>query len=158
MAARLLLRTFASRFSSPGGNDMKRIIKAMKVAPTVMAVALLAACGAHDPGEARGTSPERVDAPERARLEAHAEQQERSAHLQGQARTYGDPAERPDTLRPNPIDAKNRALAERLERSATLAGQARTHSEADSDEDASAPADEMSDEEFVPGSRRMPMR
>jgi hypothetical protein len=140
---------------------MKRIIRATTefVAPGVLAVAVLAGCGSSDPGEA--TSPaahERADAPATARLEAQAEQYERSAHLQGQARTYGAPVERPDAVRPDPIGARNPAAAEELERSAKLEGQARTHSNADSTDEAPAPADETSDDEFVPGSRHMPTR
>lgn len=137
---------------------MKPIIRPIRllVAPAVVAVALLAACGGNDPGEVTGTAPDRADARARARLEAQAEQYERDAHLQGQARTYGAPAERQDAVRPNSREAGNRALAERLERRAHLEGQARTHSNADSSE--GAPPNETSDEEFVPGSRHMPMR
>jgi hypothetical protein len=138
---------------------MKPIISAVRMAaPAVVAAALLAACGGDDPGEATRTAPERVDARARARLEAQAEQYERSAHLQGQARTYGAPAERQDAVRPDSDEALNRAQAEQLERSAHLEGQARTHSNADSSEEAPAPPDETFDEEFVPGSRHMPMR
>jgi hypothetical protein len=140
---------------------MKRIIRTAKVfvASGVVAVALLAACGGDDPGKAPSSAAsEQVDAPARARLKAQAEQYERSAHLQGQARTYGASAERQDPVRPNPIEAGNQAMAERLERSAKLEGQAKTHSKADSRNVAPAPADETSDDEFVPGSRHMPMR
>ena len=140
---------------------MKRIIRATKVlvAPAVVAAALLAACGGDDPGKATSTAaPERVDAPATARLAALAEQQELSAHLQGQARTYGAPAERRDAVGPNPVEAGNRAAAEQLERSAKLEGQAGTYSKADSAGDAPAPADETSDDEFVPGSLHMPVR
>jgi hypothetical protein len=49
-------------------------------------------------------------------------------------------------------------VAEQLERSAKLEGQARTYSNADSSDDAPAPADESSGDGFVPGSRHMPMR
>jgi hypothetical protein len=139
---------------------MKQIIRATRVwmASGVVAVALLAACG-DDPGKATSAAaPEGVDAPARARLEAQAEQYERSAHLQGQARTYGARAERQHAARPNPIEAGNRAVAESLERSAKLEGQARTHSKAGSTDEAPAPADETSDDDFVPGSRHMPMR
>jgi hypothetical protein len=139
---------------------MKRIIRRTRVlvASGVAAVALLAACG-DDPGEATSTAaPERVDAPATARLAAQAEQQELSAHLQGQARTYGGAAERRDAVSPDPIEAGNRAVAEQLERSAKLEGQAGTYSKADSAGDAPAPADETSDDEFVPGSRHMPVR
>ena len=136
---------------------MKRTIRPTRVlvASGVAAVALLAACGG-DPGEATSTAaPERVDAPATARLAA--QQQELSAHLQGQARTYGAPAER-DAVSPSPTEAGNRAVAEQLERSAKLDGQAGTYSKADSAGDAPAPADETSDDEFVPGSRHMPVR
>ena len=140
---------------------MKRIIRSTRVlvASGVAAVALLAACGGDDPGEATSTAaPERVDAPATARLEAQAQQHERSAHLQGQARTYGGAAERRDAVSPDPIEAGNRAVAEQLERSAKLEGQAGTYSQAASAQDAPAPADETSDDEFVPGSRHMPVR
>jgi len=121
-------------------------------------MALLAACGG-DSGEATSTTaPERVDAPATARLAVQAEQQELSAHLQGQARTYGAPAERRDAVSRSPIEARNRAAAEQLERSAKLEGQAGTYSPADSTQDAPAPADDTSDDEFVPGSRHMPVR
>ena len=139
---------------------MKRIIRRTRVlvASGVAAVALLAACG-DDPGEATSTAaPERVDAPATARLAAQAEQQELSAHLQGQARTYGGAAERRDAVSPDPIEAGNRAVAEQLERSAKLEGQAGTYSKADSAGDAPTPADETSEDEFVPGSRHMPVR
>ncbi len=139
---------------------MKRIIRTTKVlvASGVVAVALLAACDGGDPGEAtRTVAPERVDAPA-ARLAAQAERYERSAHLQGQARTYGAPAGRQNAVRPDPIEAGNRAVAEQLERSAMLEGQARTYSNAHSSDDAPAPADEFSGDEFVPGSRHMPKR
>ena len=138
---------------------MKRIIRPTRVlvASGVAAVALLAACGG-DPGEATSTAaPERVDAPATARLAAQAEQQELSAHLRGQARTYGGTAER-DAVSPSPIQAANRAVAEQLERSAKLEGQAGTYSQAASAGDAPAPADETSVDEFVPGSRHMPVR
>jgi hypothetical protein len=98
------------------------------------------------------------DARATARLEAQAEQQELSAHLRGQARTYGAPAERGDAVGPSATEAGNRAVAEQLERSAKLEGQAGTYSKADSAGDAPAPADETSVDEFVPGSRHMPVR
>jgi hypothetical protein len=137
---------------------MKPIIRPTRllVTPAVVAVALLAACGGNDPGEGAGTAPDRADARARARLEAQAEQYERSAHLQGQARTYGTPAEHQDTVRPNSNEVRNQALAERLERRAHLEGQARTYSNADPSEE--APPNETSHKEFVPGSRHMPMR
>jgi hypothetical protein len=137
---------------------MKRIIRPTRVlvASGVAAVALLAACG-DDPGEATSTAAlERVDAPATARLAAQAEQQELSAHLQGQARTYGAPAER-DAASPSAVEAGNRAVAERLERRAKLEGQGGTYSQAASTQDAPAPAD-TADDEFVPGSRHMPVR
>src|ERR671910_3488896 len=138
---------------------MKRIIRRTRVlvASGVAAVALLAACG-DDPGEATSTAArERVDAPAAARLAAQAEQQELSAHLQGQARTYGGAAEGRDAVVSSAIEAGNRAVAEQLERSAKLEGQAGTYSQAASAQDAPAPAD-TSDDEFVPGSRHMPVR
>jgi hypothetical protein len=140
---------------------MKRIIRATKVlvASGVVAVALVAGCGSDDPGKATSTAaPEQVDAPATARLEAQAERYERSAHLRGQAKTHGALTEPQDAERPNPFEAGNQATAERLERSAKLEGQAKPHSKADWSDDAPAPADETSDDEFVPGSRHMPMR
>jgi hypothetical protein len=140
---------------------MKRIIRTTRVLVVsgVVAVALLAACDGGDPGEAtRTVAPERVDAPAAGRLTAQAERYERSAHLQGQARTYGAPAGRQDRVRPDPIEAGNRSVAEQLERSAKLEGQARTYSNADSSDAAPAPPDESSGDGFVPGSRHMPMR
>ena len=139
---------------------MKRIIRKTRVlvASGVVAVALLAACDGGDPGEAtRTVAPERVDAPAATALAAQAERYERSAHLQGQARTYGAPAGSQDAVRPDPIEAGNQSVAEQLERSAKLEGQARTYSNADSS-DAPAAADESSGDGFVPRSRHMPMR
>jgi hypothetical protein len=135
---------------------MTRILRPRRlfVAPAVVAVALLAACGADDPGDATSAA---APGPAPARLEAQAERYERSAHLQWQARTYGAAAERRGA-RPSPNEAGNQAPAERLERSAKLEGQARTHSEAAPRDDAPTPADETPDAEFVPGSRHMPTR
>jgi hypothetical protein len=139
---------------------MKRIIRTTRVlvASGVVAVALLAACGGGDPGETRTVAPESGDASAAARLAAQAQRYERSAHLQGEARTYGAPAGRQDAGRPDPIEAGNRAVAEQLERSAKLEGQARTYSNAHSSDNAPAPADDTSGAGFVPGSRHMPMR
>jgi hypothetical protein len=134
---------------------MKQIIRTMRVvaAPTVVAVALLAAaCGAGDSGEA-----ERVDASTRALLVAQAERYEWSAHLEGQAKTYGAPTERQDSVEPDRDDAGNRAAAERLEREAKLEGLAETHGRSDPSDDA-PPPDETSNDEFVPGSGHMPTR
>jgi hypothetical protein len=139
---------------------MKRILRPRRVwvAPAVVAVALLAACGADDPGDATSAAaPERANAPVRARLEAQAEQYERLAQLQGQARTYGAAAERQEA-RPSPTEAGNQVLAERMERSVKLEGQARTHGKTAPSDDAPTPADETLDGEFVPGSRHMPTR
>jgi hypothetical protein len=100
---------------------MKRIVRAttVLVAPGVMAVALLAACGGSDAATSVTPTGEGVEAPATARLEAQAERYELSAHLQGQATTYGNAA---------PTD------------------------------EAPAPADETSDDRFVPGTRHMPTR
>jgi amino acid transporter len=84
------------------------------------------------------------------RSAARAEQLEQQAHLQGQARTHGGSG---STTR---SDAGNRALiveAEELERRAHLDGQARTHGHAEADADTPPGTDE-----FVPGTRRMPLR
>jgi len=59
--------------------------------------------------------------------------------------------------RANQIGAGNRAVAEQLERNAKLEGQASTHSKANSTDHTARPG-EPSDNEFVPGSRHMPMR
>jgi hypothetical protein len=113
---------------------MKRIVRTTRVlvASGVVAVALLAACDGGDLGEAtRSVAPERVDAPAAARLAAQAERYERSAHLQGQARTYATPAKRQDAASPNLTEAGNWAAAERLERNAKLEGHARTYRRAE---------------------------
>jgi hypothetical protein len=139
---------------------MKQIVRRTKVlvASGVVAVTLLAACGGDGPGKAMSTAaPGQVDAPGAAQLASRAKQYERSAHLQGQARTYG-PGGRQDPVTLSPREALNPALAESLERSAKLEGQAKTHGKADSSDDAPPLADETFDDEFVPGSRHMPMR
>jgi hypothetical protein len=139
---------------------MKRIMRATRflVAPGVVAVALLVACG-DDSGDATTTArPERVEAPAAARTAAQAEHDERLAHLKGQARTYGAPTQRQDAVRPSPIEGESRAVADQLERGAKLGGQARTYGKAASPDDPPTPVDETSDDEFVPGSRRMPTR
>jgi len=132
---------------------MKRIMMTTRVLamPAVVAMALLAGCGG-DSGDATSTA-----APAAARLRAQAEQYEWSAHLQGQARTYSAVSERPPTVGANQIGAGNRAVAEQLERNAKLEGQASTHSKANSTDHPARPG-EPSDNEFVPGSRHMPMR
>jgi hypothetical protein len=161
MAAGGPLHTFASKVLTPGGNDMKQIVTKTRVlvASGVVAVTLLAACGSDGPGKATSTAaPGQVDAPAAARHAAQAGQYERLAHLQGQARTYGIPGEHQDPVTLDSREARSRALAESLERSAQLEGQARTHGKADSSDDAPALTDETSDDEFVPGSRHMPMR
>jgi type IV pilus biogenesis protein CpaD/CtpE len=63
------------------------------------------------------TRQERVKA---ATLAGLAEQYERQAHLEGQARIYGGDV-------PNPVEAGNRAAAEEAERQAHLDGQANTY-------------------------------
>jgi hypothetical protein len=156
MAAGPLLHTFVSKaIDRQEARNMKQIIRTMRVtaAPAIVAVALLAACGSGDSGEA-----ERVDASTRPRLEAQAERYEWSAHLEGQAKTYGAPTERQHSVGPNPDDAGNRAAAERLEREAKLEGLAETHGRSDPSDDAPAPPDETSNDEFVPGSGHMPTR
>ena len=131
-------------------------IRTMKLmaAPAVVAVALLAAaCGGGD-----SVAAERVDASTRARLVAQAERYEWSAHLEGQAKTYGAPTERQDPVGPDPDDAGNRAAAERLEREAKLEGLAETHGRSYPSDDAPAAPNETSNDEFVPGSGHMPTR
>jgi hypothetical protein len=76
-----------------------------------------------------------------------AEQYEREAHLEGQAKTHGA------TASTNPIDVGDQAArAERFDRKAHLEGQSRIYGNADPDDEPS------SHDEFVPGSRHMPMR
>ena len=132
---------------------MKRIMMTTRVlaVPAVVAMALLAGCGG-DSGDATSTA-----APATARLRAQAEQFEWSAHLQGQAKTYSTVSERQPTVGADQIGAGNRAVAEQLERNAKLEGQASTHSKANSTDHTARPG-EPSDNEFVPGSRHMPMR
>jgi hypothetical protein len=132
---------------------MKRIMMTTRVlaVPAVVAMALLAGCGG-DSGDATSTA-----APATARLRAQAEQFEWSAHLQGQAKTYSTASERQPTVGTDQIGAGNRAVAEQLERNAKLEGQASTHGKANSTDYTARPG-EPSDNEFVPGSRHMPMR
>jgi hypothetical protein len=112
------------------------------VAQGTMAVALLAGCDGGDRVEA--TKPA---AQQRSAADAH----EWAAHLQGQARTHL-------TTRLDPFDPARVGAIEQVERAARLDGQARTHRRAGADGDAPAPVDPTSTEEFVPGSRRLPMR
>ena len=72
---------------------------------------------------------------------------EQQAHLEGQAKTHGA------TASTNPIDVGDQAArAERFDRKAHLEGQSRIYGNADPDDEPS------SHDEFVPGSRHMPMR
>ena len=106
------------------------------------------------------------------RLDPRAEQYERQAHLDGQARTYDR-----DTGAVAPSEAGNqsarRGEAEHYERQAHLDGQAKTHSSSSAagnraalEAQADAYVDSLqaraedsgSDDEFVPGSRHMPTR
>jgi hypothetical protein len=85
-------------------------------------------------------------------LVRRAEQIEREAHLEGQARTHGGgprtaPTPDPDLVR----------RAEQIERQAHLEGQARTYGGGAGTAPATPTEDGSSDDEFVPGSRRMPM-
>jgi hypothetical protein len=115
------------------------------------------------------------------RLDPRAEQYERDAHLEGQARTYGR-----DNAAPAPSETGNRtaqqaeasryveslesraeraatartvAEAERIERQAHLEGQARTYGQrrADTSETPAIAAD-APEPEFLPGSRHVPTR
>jgi hypothetical protein len=128
---------------------MKRIINPSRIATAVVAVALLAACGSEPTSEATDRSG--LDGRSAAAWSAQqwAEQHERSAHLEGLARTYGTSAGRRNWA--------ERVEAETIEREAKLAGQARTYG-ADRSTDLPAPVDETSDGEFLPGSRHMPTR
>jgi hypothetical protein len=86
------------------------------------------------------------------RLTPQAEQYERQAHLDGQAKTYGR-----DSGATNPSETANRAArkaeAEQYERQAHLDGQAKTYGH-----DSGLPDGHPYDDEFVPGSRHMPTR
>src|SRR5262245_36864497 len=108
---------------------MKQIMRPISVlvASGIATLGLLAACGGDEPAKATSTAaPEPVAA-------AQAESYERSAHLQGQATTYGAPAEHQGTVSQNTTEADrraeaaSRAEADRLERHAKLEGQARTY-------------------------------
>ena len=91
------------------------------------------------------------------RLDPQAEQYERQAHLDGQARTYGH-----DNGAITPSQAGDRssrnAQAEQYERQAHLDGQARTYGQHPAA--TSAPTDEADTPEpqFLPGSRHVPTR
>jgi hypothetical protein len=105
------------------------------------------------------------------RLDPRAEQLERDAHLEGQARTYGrDSAARAQSEAGNrtaqqaesraerAATARSVAEAERIERQAHLEGQARTYGQrrADTSETPATAADP--EPEFLPGSRHVPTR
>lgn len=105
------------------------------------------------------------------RLDPRAEQLERDAHLEGQARTYGrDSAARAQSEAGNrtaqqaesraerAATARTVAEAERIERQAHLEGQARTYGQrrADTSETPATAADP--EPEFLPGSRHVPTR
>jgi hypothetical protein len=79
---------------------------------------------------------------------ARAEQLDAHAHLEGQARTHGSAGSADRGSARDPL-----VEAEELERRAHLDGQARTHGDADTNAD--TPSE--SRDEFVPGSRRMPL-
>jgi hypothetical protein len=131
---------------------MKRIINPPRIATAVVAVALLAACGSEPTSEATDRSGLDGGSAAAWSVQQWAEQHERSAHLEGLARTYGTSAERRKSAERDSVEA-----AETIEREAKLAGQARTYG-ADQSTDQPAPVDETSDGEFVPGSRHMPTR
>jgi hypothetical protein len=105
------------------------------------------------------------------RLDPRAEQLERDAHLEGQARTYGrDSAARAQSEAGNrtaqqaesraerAATARTVAEAERIESQAHLEGQARTYGQrrADTSETPATAADP--EPEFLPGSRHVPTR
>ena len=103
------------------------------------------------------------------RLDPRAEQYDREAHLDGQAKTYGrehganNRADAAASARlQGQADRANRAAAARLaaqadqyERQAHLEGQAKTYSTAD---EFGSTGDQPSNDGFVPDSRRMPLR
>jgi hypothetical protein len=87
------------------------------------------------------------------RLDSQAEQHERQAHLEGQAKTYGGD----DTT----DDGQSARLAEQYEREAHLEGQAETYGgDRGSDKQAESNSTDSDpyDDEFLPGSRHVPTR
>jgi hypothetical protein len=98
---------------------------------------------------------DKVDIPA-TRLDPQAEQYERQAHLEGQAKTYGH-----DTI-DDGQSARLAAQAEQYEREAHLEGQAKTHGRRNGSTNNQAESNSTDgdpyDDEFVPGSRHMPMR
>jgi len=96
-----------------------------------------------------------VDIPA-TRLDPRAEQYERDAHLEGQAKTHGGDATTDDG-QSGPLAAQ----AEQYERDAHLEGQAKTHgSDRGSDNQAESNSTDSDpyDDEFLPGSRHVPAR
>jgi hypothetical protein len=126
-----------------------------------LAVAALAIATVRGGNDADNTPPTRLD--------PRAEPYEREAHLEGQAKTYGrdhGADNRADAAAParsqGQVDRANPAAAARLaaqaeqyERQAHLDGQAKTYSKAD---ELGPTGDQPSNDGFVPGSRRMPLR
>jgi hypothetical protein len=120
---------------------------------TVAALAVATFTGGHD-----------ADIPA-TRLTPQAEQYERQARLDGQAKTYGR-----DSGATNPSEgyrAARKAEAEQYERQAHLDGQAKTHGRGSGASNPSETANQAESgltdghpygDEFVPGSRHMPMR
>ena len=91
------------------------------------------------------------------RFAPQAEQYERDAHLEGQAKTHGGDAATDDGQ-----SGRLAAQAEQYERQAHLEGQAKTHG-GDNDStnnqaESNSTGGDPYDDEFVPGSRHMPTR
>jgi hypothetical protein len=125
----------------PPSRPLRALLAWLAVVAGAIAVAALAVAtftGGDDDPEVRT----------KARLATQAEQYERQAHIEGQAHTYGV------TVSTTPTVGGNQAEAEQFDRKAHLEGQARTYGNADSNDDESSGYDD----EFVPGSRHMPMR
>jgi hypothetical protein len=91
------------------------------------------------------------------RFDPQAEQYERDAHLEGQAKTYGA-----NNTTDDGQSKRLAARAEQYERDAHLKGQAKTYgANNDSTNSQSEPNStdgDPGDDEFVPGSRHMPVR
>jgi hypothetical protein len=106
-------------------------IRARAWAASVAMVAAvgLAACSGDDDGLTTEAAP--AQPATSARLRGHAEQIERSAHLEGQARTHGGAAvpANPDANQQSASASVGRHLAEQIERQASLDGQAKTFSD-----------------------------
>jgi hypothetical protein len=98
---------------------------------------------------------DKVDIPA-TRLDPQAEQYERDAHLEGQAKTHGG-----DDTTDDGQSGRLAAQAEQYERQAHLEGQAKTHGGdrgSDNQAESNSTDSDPYDDEFLPGSRHVPTR